>query len=149
MNIKNLLIAGSLVFFISFNASPSYANAAMFPQHQRAATAEKFLRTELYFGMDISDGGTVSDDEWSEFLETQVTPKFPEGFTVVEAYGQFRERDGTIGKEKSRMLILLYPKKMKADANVNIDAIRAAYVKQFRQKSVMRMDLPQSVLVSF
>lgn len=116
---------------------------------QTAFAAAKFYRTELYFGMDIPGGGTVSEDDWSKFLNDTVTPRFPDGITVVESLGQYKDKSGTIVKEKSRMLILLYPKSLRKTNDPKIEEIREAYKKTFKQESVMRVDLPQTVMVSF
>jgi hypothetical protein len=111
--------------------------------------AEKFFRTELYFGFGKKDGTEVTADEWSKFLADVVTPRFPDGLTVVEAIGQFRGSSGAIVREHSRMLILLYKKRNRETAGKKIDEIRAAYCKQFAQESVLRIDFQKSVDVSF
>ena len=43
-------------------------------------------------------GGEVSEEEWRAFLETEVTPRFPDGLTVLTAYGQWRSRSGEVGQ---------------------------------------------------
>lgn len=107
---------------------------------------KEFLRSELFFGMNKLSGGQVSETEWTKFLDDIVTPAFPDGYTVVDADGRFRDGSVTIS-EKSKVLIVIYPKSTKNESRRKLDAIRAAYVKQFDQKSVMRMDLPGSVNV--
>ena len=111
--------------------------------------AGPFLRTELYFGRNISDGSMVSDEQWGIFLSDVVTPRFPDGFTVVDGLGQFKSKDGSIVREPSKIIILLYPRSDKRSAGVRIDDIRAEYKKRFNQESVMRMDLGKSVNVTF
>lgn len=112
-------------------------------------TAQSFWRTELYFGRDKNDGTQVSDEEWSKFLDEVVTPKFPDGLTVLEAKGQYRLENGTIIKENSKVLILLYSPKTRLLNNRKIEQIRNEYKKMFKQESVMRIDLLQTVKVSF
>jgi hypothetical protein len=109
----------------------------------------KFYRTELYFGINVPGGGTVSEQEWNSFLNDEVTPKFPDGFTVLDGYGQWKNKEGKIVKEKSKVLIVLYPKNSFAEADKKIDEIRVAYNKAFHQQSVLRMDIVQTVRVSF
>lgn len=111
--------------------------------------SENFWRTELYFGTDKPDGSVVTDEEWNGFLSEQVTPKFPDGFTVLESYGQFRDASGKIVKEKSRCLVLLYSKKMRKDSDGKIEEIRTAFKKAFQQESVLRVDFRQTVRASF
>jgi hypothetical protein len=95
------------------------------------------------------DGTEVTPEEWAKFLADEVTPRFPAGFTVIEALGQFEGADKKIVKEKSRVLILLYEKKERKPNSMKIEAIRAAYKKAFLQESVMRLDIRQTVDVSF
>ena len=111
--------------------------------------SEKYIRTELYFGLSKRDGTEVTSEEWKRFVDEEVTPRFPDGLTVVDAAGQFRMSSGEIAHEKSRMLILLYKKKDRQNSGAGIEAIRKAYCKKFDQESVMRVDLKQPVEVSF
>jgi hypothetical protein len=111
--------------------------------------AEKYMRTELYFGFGKKDGTEVTDAEWETFLAAAVTPRFPEGFTAVQAIGQYRDSSGKVIRERSRMLILLYPKKSRRVAEPKIEAIRHSYTGMFGQESVLRVDLRHSVKVDF
>jgi hypothetical protein len=113
------------------------------------ANPEKFYRTELYFGMDIPGGGEVSEEDWNKFVDNEITSRFPSGFTVLQGYGQFKDSKGEIERENSRVLILFYPKKTRSDVSKKVEEIRAAYKKQFRQESVLRLDYVKSVEVSF
>ncbi len=125
--------------------------AANYPDTENAAivSSEKFYRTELYFGMDKPKGGEVSEEDWNKFLDVEVTPRFPEGLTVLEGYGQFKDSLGKIERENSRVLILLYTKKNRASVNQKIEEIRNAYKNQFEQESVLRIDYPKALQVSF
>ena len=107
-----------------------------------------YQRTELFFGLDKPAGGSVQAEEWERFVAEIVTPRFPGGFTADDAMGQYL--DGKIlVRERSKQLILIYPRKLKTSSSRKIEEIRAAYIKAFDQKSVLRVDLPTYVLVSF
>jgi Protein of unknown function (DUF3574) len=92
------------------------------------------LDIELFFGRNV--GGTlgVTDKLWSQFLAREVTPRFPDGLTVIDAAGQWRRADGHIVRERSKVLRILVP----ADAVIasKIDAVIDAYKRRFRQQSV-------------
>jgi hypothetical protein len=98
--------------------------------------------------MDKPTGGTVSEEEWQEFVADFVTPRFPAGFTVDDALGQYLDGK-TLVRERTKQLILIYPRKFKKTSSRKIEKIRAAYTTAFDQKSVLRVDLPSYVLVSF
>ena len=79
------------------------------PEAVRSAACENRARTELYFGL-AKPGGVkeVSADEWRSFLDGFVTPRFPEGLTVCDAYGQWRNDQGVVQKESTKLLILIH-----------------------------------------
>jgi hypothetical protein len=108
----------------------------------------QFVRTELFFGTAKPDG-TVTEQEFFTFLDTEVTPRFPEGLTLVKAYGQFTGEDGVLVKEESFLLVLLYPLEGAEDRGRKIESIRRRYMKQFQQESVLRVDDSFTVRVSF
>jgi hypothetical protein len=78
-----------------------------------------------------------------------VTPRFPDGLTLVKGDGQFKGSDGVIVKEQSFVLILLYASDSYTDSSRRIDRIRRLYTKRFQQESVLRVDDPYVVWVSF
>ncbi|MGJ5673095.1 MAG: DUF3574 domain-containing protein [Nostochopsis sp.] len=106
---------------------------------------ERFTRTELFFGLSKPDGSMVSEEEFSRFIDNQVTPLFPDGLTLLTGTGQFKNSSGTVFKEGSKLLILLYP--FDSESNKKITQIRQAYISMFQQESVLRVD--ESSCVSF
>lgn len=101
-----------------------------------AAPLQPWTQISLYFGRDIPGGGTVSGDEFNGFLDDTVTPRFPDGLTVMDVTGQYRYDNGTIVREPSKLVILFVPDA--AAAGPKVDAIIAEYKKRFRQESVAR-----------
>lgn len=110
------------------------------------AAAEVWARTELYFGTNKPDNGQVTDAEFADFVDREVTPRFPDGLTLLTGYGQFRNEAGTLVRERSHVLILLYPPQT-LEANKRIQDIRDRYKQAFYQESVLRVD--SFSLVSF
>ena len=49
------------------------------------------LRAELYFGRNIGGRLGVSERQWARFLAREITPRFPDGLTVLDARGQWRD----------------------------------------------------------
>jgi uncharacterized protein DUF3574 len=107
-----------------------------------------FVRTELFFGTAKPDG-VVTDEEFREFLDRIITPRFPDGLTLLKGDGQFRGEDGVIVKEDSFVLILLYPLEDVRESSRKINDIRERYKDEFQQESVLRVDDPFAVRVSF
>src|SRR5262245_20410541 len=73
--ILTLTLAGDLAVPASVNLNP----------YKISAWSDAYYRTELYFGRSIPGGGQVSDNEWEKFLADVVTPRFPDGFTILNA----------------------------------------------------------------
>jgi uncharacterized protein DUF3574 len=118
-------------------------------EKQRQPAAEPFVRTELFFGTDKPEG-EVSRKEFRLFLKEEITPRFPDGLTVLTGTGQFRDSESNeIIRERSVLVILLYPQNTWKESNEKIEKIRELYKERFQQQSVLRVDDPRPVLVSF
>ena len=98
---------------------------------------EQYDEYRLFFGRNIGDAEGVSDDDWRAFLADTVTPRFPDGLSVIDAAGQWRDSQGTIVRERSKMvLILAVPDSAAAQ---KLDEITEEYKRRFSQESVLRV----------
>ena len=110
--------------------------ACVSPQHLSCGPGEQLrVLDTLYFGTH-SQRGAVTADEWRKFLDTTVTPRFPQGLTVAQASGQWRGADGTIVRESTYVLSLIHPDGAPSEAA--IAEIVASYKSAFEQESVLR-----------
>jgi hypothetical protein len=107
-----------------------------------AAADGKWVRTELYFGLSRAGADDVSEEQWRRFVETHITPRFLDGFTVVSAEGWWQDR-GQVTSESSRLVIVLHPPSVEAD--LKLDAVAREYARQFGQNAVLRSDAPADV----
>ena len=99
---------------------------------------EPRVETMLFLGM-AKPGGAVSRFEFSQFIETEVVPRWKEGFTVVEGSGFWLSEERHVAeREEARILIRIHDGSPVDSAG--IDAIRDAYIKAFRQEAVLRTD---------
>jgi hypothetical protein len=96
---------------------------------------EPFQQITLYFGLSSPDS-IVSDIEWQNYLEEVVTPNFPEGFTVFDSYGQWKNPDNEIINEPGKVLTHLY--NLQEDKNENINAIIDEFKERHQAQSVIR-----------
>ena len=105
------------------------------------AQSTNMVETTLYFGLNLPEGGAISEDQWSGFLADVVTPRFPDGFTVLDAYGQWRDPDtpdAPVVRESTRVLIIVHPQAAGADRA--IAEIKSLYKTSFGQKSVFHTE---------
>lgn len=102
------------------------------------ADAKPMARLELLFGTGRRNDAPVGEADWAAFLDAEVTPRFPNGLTVLSGPGQWRGNGGQIEKERAMMLVIWHDRSEQADSL--IEAIRTAYKRRFAQESVMRVD---------
>jgi hypothetical protein len=100
--------------------------------------AKSMARLELLFGTSRRHRVPISEEEWSAFLDAEVTPRFPQGLTVLSGPGQWRGKSGQVEKERSYVLVVWYEPSGVADSH--IESIRSAFRQRFDQDSVMRVD---------
>jgi hypothetical protein len=90
---------------------------------------------ELMFGRDIGNHIGVSETAWVRFVAREMTPRFPDGLTITDAIGQWRDRDsGKIVREPSKHVEIVLSGN--EDDEARLDAIVAAYKQQFHQQAV-------------
>lgn len=104
---------------------------------------EQWVLDRLYFGRSMPDGAEVSEKDWSLFVDQVVTPRFPDGLTLLDAAGQWQEEDGDIIRESTFILEVVHPES-KTDEDKLI-AMIAEYKKRFQQESVLRVTHPVEV----
>lgn len=94
------------------------------------------LVAELFFGRDRNGRRRVSDTEWADFLASVVTPNFPDGLTVFDGYGQWRNpATGVIGRSPGVKVVLIAVKRS-PELPGRLTAVIDAYKARFGQQSV-------------
>jgi Protein of unknown function (DUF3574) len=146
-NSLNILILTGLLFVTPSYASTNFrAESAESREAQTQNQNEKQLvKEELYFGLSKPGGKTISEAEWELFLNRVITPRFKDGLTVIDSYGQYLSSSGTLTKEKTKLVILIYPKSL--TKNKLIEEIIAIYKRRFQQESVLRVTSSVRVIV--
>jgi Protein of unknown function (DUF3574) len=135
--VTGLTLNGALVANVSAHQAEveSYDKSSFCKNQLRGET---FARTELFFGLSKPNNSQVTNEEFQGFVDTVVTPLFPDGLTLLTSRGQFKDASGKVIQERSRLLILLYP--FDQDSSQKVEQIRKAYKSAFQQESVLRVD---------
>src|SRR5579863_2682576 len=99
---------GAMLRSLLTAAAMSLALAAcVSPQHLTCKPGEQLAVLDtLYFGT-MRARGPVTPHDWSRFLQISVNPRFPKGFTVSQASGQWRGADGAIVHESTYVLSVI------------------------------------------
>jgi hypothetical protein len=106
------------------------------------AGTEPATVAEAYFGRNIGGREGVTEADWARFLAEEVTPRFPDGLTVLDGAGQWRGADGAVARERSKVLVLVLPGADAAAAQSRLAPVAAAYKARFRQQSVLTVLRP-------
>jgi hypothetical protein len=110
-------------------ANPPAPYQCVLPSEQRTLVAE------LFFGRNIKGRKALTDLEWSKFAADTITPNLPDGFTVFDGYGQWRNpQTGHIAHDPTK--ILLVAAKRSPDLADRLSAVIDAYKARFEQQSV-------------
>jgi len=122
-------------------AQPPVQAAAPAPSVEAAACPpglERMRTAQLLLGRNRAGREVVSDGAWLRFLGEEVTPRFPDGLTVVDAAGQWRGVSGRVERERSKLLLLVLPS---GDAKAaELGQVINAYKTRFGQESVGRVE---------
>jgi Protein of unknown function (DUF3574) len=95
--------------------------------------------SRLYFGLD-SPEGPVSDEAWQAFVDRDITPRLPDGFTWLAAKGQWRGNDGVIHREDARVLEVVGQDSL--PHRQALAEIAARYKLRFAQQAVLVTQSP-------
>lgn len=140
MKIKMGYAAIALAFALSGCTAPSQKSVT---DTQSCKADNQMQQTTLYFGLSRPAGKDITSQEWQQFVDKDVTPRFKDGLTVFDARGQWLGNDGKVARESSKALMLIHGKDAQSESN--IEALRNVYKSRFAQESVMRIDNPVCV----
>jgi hypothetical protein len=97
--------------------------------------ARAMISAEMFFGRSVGSR-VVSEREFAAFLAAEITPRFPDGLTVIDARGQWRnDQRSAILREPSKLVKIIFADD--AEKRASLDAIAESYKKRFHQQSVL------------
>ena len=91
----------------------------------------------MFFGRNSKEAEVVTDEAWSQFLAQEITSRFPDGLTVVDAHGQWRDPSGAIVRERTKMLVILA--EPKTESLKLTEEVAEHFKRTFNQNSVLRV----------
>jgi len=90
---------------------------------------------ELTFGRRIVGHIAVSETQWIQFIDNEITPRFPDGLSVYDASGQWRDPTSKkIVRELSKIVLIVLPGNAEDIARLN--ELTEIYKRRFKQQSV-------------
>jgi uncharacterized protein DUF3574 len=90
---------------------------------------------ELLFGRNVGKHLGVTESAWGRFVDREIVPRFPDGLTVYDASGRWRDRTSNrVVREPSKIVHIVLPGDPEDVARLN--EIVEAYKARFKQQSV-------------
>jgi hypothetical protein len=125
-------------------ALSALAGCASVPGGCFAVGEKAQLTAEILFGRNIGDRHGVTGARWADFVNGVVTPRFPEGFTVLDGAGQWRDaKRGHVVRERSKLLVITNVDDPARRERVH--EIMQIYKQRFAQDSVLSIVRPACV----
>lgn len=120
------------------------AGCATAPEQTCPVGQEPTRMAQLFFGRSSGATPSVSEDSFRKFVDEEITPRFPDGLTVLDGGGQWRGDENQLIREASKVVLIVLPKK---GDRAKLNQVREAYKKRFAQESVLLVT--QQSCVSF
>ncbi len=76
----------------------------------------------------------LTDADVRRFVDQEVTPRFPDGVSIVDGGGQWKGAENQLIREAAKVVLIVLPPK--GDFVPKVEEVRAAYRTRFRQDSV-------------
>ena len=131
---------------LAATATVTLAGCASLQPKSRIATVpclagQEYLRTAQLFLGRQNPAWPVTEPEVRRFVDQEIIPRFPQGVTVLDGGGQWREDQ--MVRDAVKVVSLLLP----ADGAflAKIDSVRSAYRTQFRQDTVLIVAEPACI----
>jgi hypothetical protein len=138
------IVAGAILA-LSLAVSLTLAGCATVEPEPTCPPGQEHLRTaQLFFGRNVGAAPSVSEADFRKFMDEEVTPRFPDGLTVMDGGGQWRGAENQLIREASKVVLIVLPRRGAGD---RIEAVRNAYKTRFKQDSVLLVT--QAACVSF
>ncbi|WP_341989299.1 DUF3574 domain-containing protein [Azorhizobium sp. AG788] len=139
-----LLATLTLPLASALPAGAQTAPATPIPGWQATPWADSvMIQTQLFFSLATGDGKGVSEQQFAQFLEEVVRPRFSDGMTVLDAYGQGKGTNVdpvAMLHAGTKMLILVHPNT--PDAQSKLGEIKAQFRTRFGGTNVFHLDFP-------
>ena len=127
--------AGALMAVLALAGCASQPKLACPLGQSELRTAQIFLGAQA--------PSKVSETEIRKFVDAEVTPRFPDGVTVVDGGGQWKGAEDRMIREAAKVVLIVLP--AKGDPHTQVEAVRSAYRVRFNQDSVIVLPPPACV----
>jgi uncharacterized protein DUF3574 len=128
--------AGALILLLALAGCMTSPKAACPAGQAQVRTAQLFVG---------SKSTPVSEVEVRRFVDREVTPRFPDGVTIVDGGGQWTGDENRLIREASKVVLIVLP--AKPEARTRVAAVRRAYRTQFKQSPMLVAPPPTCAVI--
>ncbi|MGA0606871.1 DUF3574 domain-containing protein [Phenylobacterium sp. VNQ135] len=114
------------------------AGCATAPAPSCPAGQEHMRTAQLFLGgapRGAGGGSRVREADIRTFVDQEITPRFPNGVTVLDGGGQWRGDENRLIREAQKVVLIVLPPAR--GAQDRLDAVRSAYRARFKQDAVL------------
>ncbi|WP_293908190.1 DUF3574 domain-containing protein [Phenylobacterium sp.] len=119
--------AGALIAILALGGCATQPKLACPAGQSQLRTAQLFLAAKA--------PARLSDKDFSRFVDQEVTPRFPDGVTVVNGGGRWKGDGNEMIRDAAKVVLIVL--RAKGDNLARVEAVRAAYRTRFNQESVV------------
>lgn len=131
-----LAIVCSVMAMLALVGTGQKSRAQNKPQVNCPYSLLEWRETKLFMGLSRSGGGAVSKHEWEKFVADNFVSRFPNGFTIVETTGYWRdETTKATVYENGKQVVILHEATPALETTIN--EIAEKYRSRFDQQSVL------------
>ncbi len=123
-------------------AGLALAGCVTAPKMAACPAGQSQMRTAQLF-LDAKAPARLNDADLRRFVQQEVTPRFPDGVTVVDGGGKWKGAENRMIRDAAKVVLIVLP--ARGDPQPRVEAIRAAYRTRFKQDSVVVMPPPACV----
>jgi hypothetical protein len=124
--------AGALILVLGV------AGCVSAPKPQACPAGQAQLQTaQLFLG--AKRPAAPKDGDLRRFVDQEVTPRFPDGVTVVDGGGQWKGSENRMIREASKVVLVVLPA---SGGGAKVEAVRTAYRSRFKQEPVVVLPPP-------
>lgn len=118
------------------------AGCASAPRTQACPGGQPPVRTaQLFLGAGKAE--PPADRDLRRFVDQEVTPRFPDGVTVVDGGGQWTGSENRLIRKAAKVVLVVLP--ASGDGQGKVQAIRTAYRSKFKQDPPVVLPPPACV----
>ncbi|HEX7884713.1 MAG TPA: DUF3574 domain-containing protein [Phenylobacterium sp.] len=109
------------------------------PRPQACPAGQAQLRTAQLF-LNAKAPRTLDDGDLRRFVDKEVTPRFPDGVTIVDGGGQWKGSGNRLIREAAKVVLVVLPSS--GGGGAKVEAVRTAYRTTFKQEPVVVLPPP-------